>query len=60
MMELLVFGMLCGFVSGIYVIGLLSKSKKKIKNISVSSSSDQLSFPMQEGEKTREMAAAHR
>jgi len=57
MKELLVFAMLGGFGSIVFVIGLLSKSTKKIE---YTASPNQLSLPMQEADKPREMAAAHR
>jgi len=59
MIALAVFAMLGAFVSGVFVIGLLSKSKKTSKYSPPSP--DQLSLPMQENtEKPGEMASAHR
>jgi hypothetical protein len=58
MMEVAVFAMLCAFVSGVFVAGLLSKNQKTNKQNT--KSPDQLSLPMQDSstEKPREIAAA--
>jgi len=59
MIALAVFAMLAAFVSGVFVIGLLSNSRKASKYSRIPP--DQLSLPMQgNAEKRGEMASAHR
>ena len=57
MMEVAVFAILCAFISGVFVVGLLSKNQKTNKR--TTKSPDQLSLPMQDSstEKPRGMAA---